>query len=100
MRVCANLLPRPALRLLDDLVFAMIEGGNPVGAADSRGVGGIGVGSIHSSSSGSVGVDGIVRDKTSTAVGLLCGMLAVGPGAWLGVTGSTGLSSVPPPPPL
>ena len=40
--------------LLDDLVFAMIGagGGNAVGGADSSGVGGTGIGSNHSSSSG------------------------------------------------
>ena len=91
--------------LLDDLVFAIMGGGNAVGGADSRGVGGIGVGSTHSSSSRSVEEDEIVRDEKSTAVSfllllLLCGMVAVGPAAALGVTGPTGSSSVPPPLPL
>ena len=79
--------------LPDDLVFAMIGGGNAVGGMDSRGVGGIGVGSTHSSSLRSIEADEIVRDEKSTAVGLLlCGMVAVA----LGVMGPTVSSSVPP----
>ena len=54
--------------LLDDLVFAIIGGGNAVGGAESRGVGGIGVGSTHSSSSRSTEVDEIVREEKSTVV--------------------------------
>ena len=58
----------------------MIGGGNTVGEADLRGVGGIGVGSTLSSSSRSVADyyileylenDDIVRGEKSTAVGLL-----------------------------
>ena len=89
--------------LLDDLVFAIIGSGNEVGGADSSGVGGIGVRSTHSSSSRSVEVDEIVRDEKSTADSfllLLCGMVAVGSAAALGVMGPTGSSSVPPPLPL
>ena len=57
--------------LLDKLVFAIIGGGNAVGGADSSGVGGIGVGSTHSSSSRSVEVDEIVRDEKSTVANFL-----------------------------
>ena len=87
--------------LLDDLVFEIIGGGKAVGGAVSSSVGGIGVGSTHSSSSRSFEADEIVCDDKSTAVVLLllCGMVAVGPAA-LGVTVPTGSSSVPPPLPL
>ena len=100
------LFPLHTLALLDDLVFAMIGGGNTVGEADLRGVGGIGVGSTLSSSSRSVADyyileylenDDIVRGEKSTAVGLL---LVWGIASALDVMGPTGSSSVPPPLPL
>ena len=68
-----------------------------MGGTGSRGVGGIGVGSTHSSSSRSIEADEIVRDEKSTTVGLLlCGMVAVAPAVALGVMGPTVSSSVPP----
>ncbi|KAF8269969.1 hypothetical protein EI94DRAFT_1798656 [Lactarius quietus] len=64
--------------LLDDLLFAMIAGGGGnAGGEGSSSVGGIGVGSIHSSSSRSAESDDIVREKfTSTAVAF-CVLLGV-----------------------
>jgi hypothetical protein len=85
--------------LLDDLVFAIIGGGN-AGGAVSSGVGGIGVGSTHSSSSRSVESDEIVREKSNAVSLVLCGRVLVLVFAALGVTGPTGSSSVPPPLPL
>ena len=66
-----------------------------MGGADLSGVGGICVGSTHSSSSRSVEADEIVRDEKSTAVGSLLSVMVA-----LGVTAPTGSSSVSPPLPL
>ena len=57
MRMCA---------WLDDLVFAMIRGGNALGGDDSSSMGGIGVGSTHSLSLRSVEADETLRDEKST----------------------------------
>lgn len=83
------------LALLEDLVLA-IGGGNTRGAVSSD-VAGIGVGSIHSSSSISAASNEIVREKSN-----LFALRAIVPpppivGAALGVTGPTGSPSVPPP---
>ena len=63
--------------------------GNAVGGEDSRGVGGIGVGSTRSSLSRSAKSNEIVRDEKSTVVTLR------GAATALGVTGQTGSPSVP-----
>ena len=68
---------------LDNLVFAIIGGGKAVGGADSSGVGGIGVGSTHSSSSRSLEADEVVLDEKGRLV--MCdgsGRAGGGPGRY------------------
>ena len=64
--MCTGSLRSPLFALLDDLVLAMIRGGNAVGGADSSVVGGMGVVSTRSSFSRSAESDDIVvRDEES-----------------------------------
>ena len=82
------------LALLDNLV--LVIGGGNAGGTVSSGVMGIGVGSTHSSSSRCAKSDEIMHEKSTavTSREIVLPLPIVGP--VLGVTGPTGLSSVPP----